>query len=81
MTAISVREFSHHMAKYLKKLRRGEGFILKYRNEPIANLTPTNPAVTTGVPGWRRPFKKIKLKKGSETASETIIRMRREDWR
>ena len=79
MTTVGVREFSHHMSKYLKKLRAGEGFILKYRNEPIAQVTPSKlPA--RGIPSWKKPFKKIKLK-GGESASETIIRMRREDWR
>jgi len=65
MTSISVREFSHHMAKYLKKIRAGEAFILKYRNEPIASLTPTNATTVTAVPGWRRTIKKIKVRGGA----------------
>jgi len=77
MTSISVREFSHHMAKYLKKLRAGEGFILKYRNEPIAQMMPTHLASGSTVPGWRRPIKRIKIK--GESASQTIIRMRQEE--
>ena len=77
MTAVSIREFSHHMSKYLKKLRAGEGFMLKYRNEPIAQVTPNKPV--TIVPGWKHPIKRIKLK--GESMSETVIRMRREDWR
>lgn len=79
MTTVSVREFSHNMAKYLKKMRAGEGFILKYRNEPIGQFIP-NKLPSQGIPAWKKPFKKIKLK-GGESASETIIRMRREDWR
>ena len=76
MTAISIREFSHNMSKYLKKLRAGEGFILKYRNESIAQILPNNPVAVE--PAWKRPIKRIKLK-GSQTASDTIIQMRRED--
>lgn len=78
MTAISIREFSHNMSKYLKKLRKGEGFILKYRNEPIAQVTPSKPEAA--VPVWKMPTKRIKLK-SKESASEMVIKMRREDWR
>jgi antitoxin (DNA-binding transcriptional repressor) of toxin-antitoxin stability system len=78
MTTVSIREFSHNMSKYLKKLRAGEGFILKYRNEPIAQVLPSKPAPPT-VPGWKRYIKKIKLK--GDPLSETVVKMRREDWR
>ncbi len=78
MTTVSIREFSHHMAKYLKKLRNGEGFILKYRNEPIAQIMPNKPVSV--VPGWKRPIKRVKLK-GGGLISETVIRMRREENR
>ncbi|MBI3601409.1 MAG: hypothetical protein HY209_00720 [Candidatus Omnitrophica bacterium] len=79
MTVISVREFSHHMAKYLKKLRSGQGFVLKYRNQPIAQVTPNYIPSTGVVPSWKRPFKRIKVK--GEPVSQTISRMRHEDWR
>ena len=74
MTTISVREFSHHMAKYLKKLRAGEGFILKYRNEPIAQVMP-NRQMATAIPSWKKPIKKIRIKSGI-SLSELLVKDR-----
>ena len=78
MTTISVREFAHHMAKYLKMLKEGEGFILKYHNEPIAHVLPSNSSIPV-LPGWRRQIKKVQIKGGP--ISETIVEMRKGERR
>ena len=73
MESINMREFAHNMAKYMKKVKKGEHIILMERNKPVAELKPHNENVK---PGWKRKVRRITVK--GESMSETLIRMRRE---
>lgn len=78
MVKINIRELSHHLSKYLKEAKSGERIIVMERNKPIVEIIPHNENIIP--PCWKKPVKRIKLK-GGVSASETIIKMREEDWR
>ena len=75
MTAINIREFTHNLSKYLKKVKNGENIILMERNIPIADIIPHNENIT--LPGWKRTIKKVEL--DGEPFAETIIKNRRDE--
>jgi len=75
MVAINIREFSHHLSKYLKTTKAGGRILIMERNLPIAELIPHNPHVIQ--PGWKRKIERVKLKGGP--ASATVIKMREEE--
>ena len=75
MVAVNIREFSHHLSKYLKDIKAGERIVLMERNVPIADISPHNPHLAQ--PGWKRKIDRIQIK--GEPASKTIIRMREEE--
>ena len=75
MTAINIREFTHNLSKYLKKVKNGENIILMERNIPIADIIPHNENIT--FPGWKRTIKKVELE--GEPFSETIVKNRRDE--
>ncbi len=75
MTFVSIRDFSHGMSRYLKKIKLGERVVITDHNVPVADIVPHQN--TPLVPGWKRPIKKIKLK--GESLSESIIKARQEE--
>jgi antitoxin (DNA-binding transcriptional repressor) of toxin-antitoxin stability system len=75
MTAVNIREFNHHMAKYLKEVKAGERIMLMERNVPIAEIVPHNPHSMQ--PAWKRKITPIKIK--GEPLSVSIIRARKEE--
>ena len=75
MVAVNIREFAHHLSKYVKDIKSGERIVLMERNIPIADITPHNPHLVQ--PGWKRKINRIQLK--GEPASKTIIKMREEE--
>ena len=77
MRAVNIRELTHHFSSYLKAVRQGERFVVMDRSSPVADLVPHNKNVQT--PGWKRPIKRIRVK--GEPISETVSKMRAEDWR
>ena len=77
MVAVNIREFAHHLSKYLKTTKAGERVVIMERNKPIVDLVPHNEHLIQ--PGWKRKFTRIKLK--GEAMSETIVRMREEEDR
>ena len=77
MVAVNIREFAHHLSKYVKDIKSGERIVLMERNIPIADITPHNPHLIQ--PGWKRKIEKIKIK--GESMSQTLIKMREEEDR
>ncbi len=71
-TTVSVREFSHHMSKYLRKLKPGERIVVTDHNVPVADVIPHQGAQI--VPSWKKPFTPIKIK--GEPLSVTIVKER-----
>ncbi|VAX37554.1 hypothetical protein MNBD_UNCLBAC01-1945 [hydrothermal vent metagenome] len=77
MVEVNIREFSHNIAEYVERARKGERIVLVKRNKPVADIMPHQEKPK--VPGWKREIKMIKLKKGAETFSQTVIRLRQEE--
>ena len=77
MIAVNIREFAHHLSKYLKTTKAGERVVIMERNKPIVDLVPHNEHLIQ--PGWKRKIEKIRLK--GEPMSTTIIKMREEEDR
>ena len=75
MKSVNIRELTHHLASYLKVVKRGEKIIVMERSLPVADLVPHNENVDR--PGWKRPISKIKIK--GPSFSETISKMREEE--
>lgn len=75
MVFINIRELSHNLAHYLKKVKSGERIVILERNIPIADVVPHN--INTAPPGWKREIKKLSLP--GESFSETIVKNRREE--
>ena len=75
MTSINIREFTHNLSKYLKKVKNGENIILMERNVPIADIIPHNENLP--LPGWKRTLNKVALE--GETFAETIVKNRRDE--
>jgi len=74
MVSINIRELSHNLAHYLKKVKSGERIVILERNIPIADVVPHNINLA---PGWKREIKKISMT--GESLSETIVKNRREE--
>lgn len=77
MTSVNIREFSHHLSKYLNQVKKGEKVVLMERNVPIADIIPHNVHISR--PGWKRSIKKLALV--GESLTDTVIRNRRQESR
>ncbi len=75
MTSVNIREFSHNMSKYMKKVKNGEHIVLKERNIPVADIFPHNENIER--PGWKREVKRIRLKNGG-SLSDAVMKDRLE---
>ena len=75
MISINIREFSHNIAKYLRKVKQGERVIIMERNVPIADITPHNENISR--PGWKREIRKLEIP--GESFTETIVKNRRDE--
>ena len=65
MKAITVTELKSHLSKYLRLASRGARFIVKDRDEPIAQLGPLQPEALS----WR-----------DRLAGEGRLRLGTQDW-
>jgi antitoxin (DNA-binding transcriptional repressor) of toxin-antitoxin stability system len=65
MKAINVTELKAHLSKYLRLASRGSRFLVKDRNEPIAQLGPPH----AGTLSWR-----------DRLAHEGRLRLGTQDW-
>ena len=74
MQTVAIRELNHRMSKYLKKVKAGERIVITEHNMPVADIVPHQ--TVQCIPSWRRPIDPIRMK--GEPASQTLIRMRRE---
>lgn len=74
MISINIRELSHNLSGYLKKVKKGERLVIMERNIPIAEVIPHNANVS---PGWKRPIDKISI--SGEPLSKTIVKERRKE--
>ncbi len=74
MIAINIRELSHNLSGYLKKVKKGERITIMERNIPIADVIPHNANV---LPGWKREIEKIAI--SGEPLSKTIVKHRRKE--
>ncbi|MBF0569787.1 MAG: type II toxin-antitoxin system Phd/YefM family antitoxin [Candidatus Omnitrophica bacterium] len=77
MVAINVRELTHHFAKYLGSVKKGERFVIMERDKPVAEIIPHWGAEKTQ--GWKRKIKRVKLKGPGLSASEMVIKLRQEE--
>ena len=78
MVAVNIRELTHNFAKYMKMVKSGQRVVVMERNKPVADLTPhADQAIK---PGWKRPIKRIKLKKGVSLVDELIKDRRDARW-
>lgn len=77
MISVNIRNFSHNLSSYLKKVKIGERIVVLERHMPIADLIPHNENIQ--YPGWKRKIQRIKLK--GEGLSKTIIKNRNEEER
>ena len=75
MSKVTIRELTHHFAKYLKVVKAGNRIIILERNTPVAEIIPHNENLAQ--PGWKRPISKVKIT--GETFSDTIIHNRRDE--
>ena len=75
MQTVAIRELNHHMSKYIKKVKDGERIVITEHNVPVADIVPHREG--QDIPGWKRPIVPVRMK--GEPASQTIIRMRREE--
>jgi len=75
MVSINIRELSHNLANYLKKVKAGQRITILERNVPIADVVPHNKNLIQ--PGWKRKIKKIEVKNGV-SLSKAVIKERRE---
>ncbi len=65
MKAINVSELKAHLSKYLRMAARGTRFVVKDRDEPIAQLGPPDPVAVS----WR-----------DRLASAGRLRLGSQDW-
>src|SRR3989338_4408328 len=72
MISVNIRELSHNLSSYLKKVKNGERITILERNIPIADVIPHNQNIAQ--PGWKREIKRIKI--AGEPLSETIVKNR-----
>lgn len=75
MVKISMREFAHNMAEYVRRAQKGERIVLMKHKEPVVELTPHQASAPT--PGWRRKIKKVKVR--GKTFASTVEEMRRQE--
>lgn len=75
MVKINMREFSHNIAQYIERARRGEKIVLIKRRKPVVDIMPHNEYPKK--PGWKREIDKIHVR--GETFSQTVVKMRREE--
>ena len=76
MSKLSVREFSHDLAGYLKRAGAGERLVVTFRNKPIVDVVPHAPE--PGAQGWKRPLRRVKLSLGGLSVGAMLIKARRE---
>ena len=69
MQNVTIRELMHNFSAYLTLVKKGERIIILERKTPIADIIPHNNAIA--FPGWKRPIKRLKLKKKSFAQSLT----------
>ena len=74
MVKISIREFAHHLAKYIERAERGEKILITKRNKSSVQLSSYNEHVDE--PSWKKHFQPVRIK--GESLSKTIIKMRQE---
>lgn len=72
MIKISVREFTHHLAEYIRRAEKGEKIIITKRNKPAVELSYYNEHVD--IPSWKRPFEAVKIK--GESIADTVRNLR-----
>lgn len=74
MIQANVREAKARLSSYLAKVEQGEEVVILRRGRPVAVLKPLEQA--TQLPSLQEFRRKVKVK--GLSASETLIRMRRE---
>jgi len=74
MIQANVREAKARLSSYLAKVEQGEEVVILRRGRPVAVLKPLEQA--TRLPSLQEFRRKVKVK--GLSASETLIRMRRE---
>ena len=72
MVKINMREFSHNIAQYIERARRGEKVVLIKRQKPVVDIMPHNESPQN--PGWKRKIDKTPAR--GETFAQTVIKMR-----
>ena len=72
MRSVSIRDLSHHFARYLKEVKAGESITVLEHGMPVADIVPHNKH--TQNPGWKRPIKRRRI--GGEALSATTIKCR-----
>lgn len=75
MVKINMREFSHNIARYIERARRGEKIVLVKRQKPVVDIMPHNECPQK--PGWKRKIDKIHAR--GETFAQTVVKMRQEE--
>ena len=76
MVKVSVREFSHDLAAYLKRAEAGEDLLITMHNRPLVNVTRHRSDKT--LKGWKRPVKRLVLRADGISASSILEESRRE---
>ena len=75
MISVNIRELSHNLSSYLKRVKKGERITILERNIPIADVVPHNVNIVHA--GWKREINKIVI--SGKPLSETIIKNRRKE--
>ncbi len=75
MQTMTIREFAHHLADNLKRVKAGERLVILDRKTPIADIIPHQEHVT--FPGWKRKITRISSKTAKLT--QAILENRESD--
>ena len=76
MVKINVREFSHDLAAYLKRVEAGEDLLVTRHDRPLVNITRYIEAKAPK--GWKRPLKRLKFPAKGLQASAVLAESREE---
>jgi antitoxin (DNA-binding transcriptional repressor) of toxin-antitoxin stability system len=75
MIAITIRELLRNFSFYLKEIKKTKIITVLERKTPVADIVPHQKNIF--YPGWKRPIKRIRLKKGN--LSKSILENRLEE--
>ena len=75
MIKISMREFTRNVSKYVDLAHHGEQLTIVKRNEPLAKMGPIGHQKAQK---WSMEKPTITLKKGSQSASKTVVELRQD---